>query len=89
MNCEEFETIVNDLARAELMNADVRAPHLAHAKTCDSCASRLANKRTLAAGLRAVAADVLENSGAVTVLTQQVQALHERYLALAGAARPA
>jgi dephospho-CoA kinase len=39
------------------------------------------------AARRAVATDILENSGAVAVLKQQVQALHERYLALAGAAR--
>ena len=57
MNCEEFETIVNDMARAELMNADVRASHLAHTKTCGACATRLADKRALAAGLRALAAD--------------------------------
>ena len=41
------------------------------------------------AARRAVAADVLENSGDVAVLKQQVQALHERYLALAKAPRPA
>ena len=39
------------------------------------------------AARRAVAADVLENSGDPGVLKQQVQALHERYLALAGASR--
>jgi len=39
------------------------------------------------AARRALAADILENSGDVAVLKQQVQALHERYLALAGAAR--
>ena len=39
------------------------------------------------AARRALAADVLENGGDVAVLKQQVQALHERYLALAGAAR--
>lgn len=57
MNCEEFETIVSDLARAELMNADVREQHLAHAKACGPCATRLADKRALAAGLGALAAD--------------------------------
>lgn len=36
------------------------------------------------AARRALAADVLENRGDVAVLKQQVQALHERYLALAG-----
>ena len=57
MNCQEFEITVNDLAQAELMNADVREPHLAHAKTCVACAARLADERALAAGLRAFAAD--------------------------------
>ncbi len=35
---------------------------------------------------RALATDVIENSGDVAALRQQVRSLHERYLALAGAA---
>jgi dephospho-CoA kinase len=38
------------------------------------------------AARRALATDVLENSGDVAALRQQVRSLHERYLALAGAA---
>lgn len=38
------------------------------------------------AARRALATDVLENSGDIAVLRQQVRSLHERYLAVAGAA---
>jgi|SRR5664279_3314093 len=39
------------------------------------------------AARRAIAADVLENSGNVAALAPRIQALHQRYLALAAAAR--
>ncbi len=57
MNCEEFESLLNNQARAEWINADGREPYLAHAKTCGPCATRLADKRALTTGLRALAAE--------------------------------
>ena len=59
MNCENFENIVNDLARAKmptLMDAVARERGLAHAESCECCAERLADERTLTAGLKALAA---------------------------------
>ena len=60
MNCEEFEIIVNDRTRTELVSADAHEPYLAHARACSFCANRLADKRELAAGLQALAADSAE-----------------------------
>ncbi|MGH9836917.1 MAG: anti-sigma factor family protein [Blastocatellia bacterium] len=59
MNCENFENIVNDLARAKmptLMDAVARERGLAHAETCERCADRLADERALTSGLKALSA---------------------------------
>ncbi len=56
MNCENFENIINDLARAKMMDAVARERGLAHAETCDRCADRLAGERALTAGLKALSA---------------------------------
>ena len=55
MNCENFENIVNDLARVKVIDAMARA-RVAHAETCKRCAARLADERALTAGLRALSA---------------------------------
>jgi hypothetical protein len=56
MNCENFENIINDLARAKMMDAVARERGLAHAETCDHCAERLADERALTTGLKALSA---------------------------------
>lgn len=56
MNCEIFELIINDLARAQIMDAATREKGLAHTEACAECATRLADERALTAGLRAFAA---------------------------------
>lgn len=54
MNCRKFETLINDLARASVMDAKARAGALAHAEGCARCARRLADERALTMGLRAL-----------------------------------
>lgn len=56
MNCENFETIVNELARVNVMDAAMRARALAHTETCERCAARLADEGALTAGLSALSA---------------------------------
>src|SRR5262249_29176829 len=56
MNCREFEDIVNDLARAKMIDASSSAAGLAHAEICERCASRLADERSLSAGLKSLLA---------------------------------
>ncbi|HYE64023.1 MAG TPA: hypothetical protein VD966_00490 [Pyrinomonadaceae bacterium] len=56
MSCKQFESIVNDLARDQIMEAATRQSALAHAEDCARCAARLADERMLSAGLRALAA---------------------------------
>jgi hypothetical protein len=56
MNCREFEDIVNDLVRARMSDAASSAAGLAHAEICERCASRLADERSLSAGLKSLIA---------------------------------
>jgi hypothetical protein len=56
MSCRNFETIITELARGQMLEARAKEDALAHMETCKSCARRFANEQTLTVGLRAVAA---------------------------------
>jgi hypothetical protein len=56
MNCQDFEKIVLDLARDQMMDAATGQSGLAHAEGCQLCAARLSDERALTGGLRALAA---------------------------------
>lgn len=58
MNCQIFETVVNDLAREQILEASAREQALAHSAECENCALRLALERRLSLGLRALAAQM-------------------------------
>lgn len=58
MNCQNFETIVNDLARERIIEPAVRAQALAHHEECEACAQRLEDERALSLGLQALAAEM-------------------------------
>jgi hypothetical protein len=57
MNCQTFETHVNELARERMMEAATREAATAHAQACRRCTARLADERALTAGLRAFSSD--------------------------------
>jgi len=63
MNCTEFEGVVVDIARGDLMDATARRDGLAHAMGCERCGRRLANEQALSS-LFAVAA--AEDAGRTT-----------------------
>ncbi|HEY9230613.1 MAG TPA: hypothetical protein VIS78_00645, partial [Blastocatellia bacterium] len=56
MNCNDFETKITDLARAQMIDAEARDRALAHAANCRRCAARLSDEQRLTAGLRELAA---------------------------------
>ena len=45
MNCEKFETIVSELARNQMMEADIRAEALAHTFKCSDCSDRMRDQK--------------------------------------------
>ncbi len=55
MNCQEFDFIVNDLARTKPIEATLRETGLSHAAACERCCARLTDERILTAGLKALA----------------------------------
>lgn len=56
MSCRNFETIITELARGQMLEARAKEDALAHMETCKRCATLFADEQTLTAGLRAVAA---------------------------------
>ncbi|HCX30669.1 MAG TPA: hypothetical protein DHU55_13025 [Blastocatellia bacterium] len=58
MNCQNFEDVVNDLARDQIMEVDARARIIEHSVKCPACAQRLEGERLLAVDLRALAAEM-------------------------------
>ena len=67
MNCQIFESVVNDLARAQMIDANVREQALAHSGDCEACALRLELERRLTFGLRALAAEMKSVSASAGV----------------------
>lgn len=55
MNCQNFESLVGDLARGVPLEARSRAEARAHETSCARCAARLEDERALSAGLRGLA----------------------------------
>lgn len=55
MNCQEFDQIFHEVVRSQPMDASCEQA-LAHSAICQNCAERLANARSLAEGLAALAA---------------------------------
>ena len=58
MNCQDFSTIVGELASISLMDAARREAAQTHSEQCPSCAKRLAEERALVSSFRdLIAAD--------------------------------
>jgi hypothetical protein len=56
MNCRNFEIVVTELARGQMLEARAREDALAHVEVCKHCATRFADEQSLTAGLQEVAA---------------------------------
>lgn len=67
MNCQVFETVVNDLAREQMVEVNARNQALAHSGDCEACALRLAVERRLSFGLRILAAEMKSRSAPAQV----------------------
>src|SRR5437764_11879248 len=55
MTCKEFDSLVSELARAGLLQAEEREQAFLHTERCAQCAARLANEKSLTAAFQAVA----------------------------------
>ncbi|HKZ00808.1 MAG TPA: hypothetical protein VJ180_01125 [Pyrinomonadaceae bacterium] len=55
MNCQNFEGVINDLAREQIVETSIRDNTLEHCRVCASCAENLADQRALTIALRSLA----------------------------------
>lgn len=78
MNCQEFESRVETLARGALADARLLAEAAAHEEACAACALRLADLRALSTGLRAVAAGMKSAEAPVRVEAALLAAFRAR-----------
>jgi hypothetical protein len=78
MNCPDFERMIVDLARDQIMEASARESGLAHAQDCARCAARLADERVLTQGLRSLAMSVQQVEAPARVETMLLAAFRER-----------
>lgn len=62
MNCQDFEDVVTDLAREQMMDASVRTVALRHAQTCRSCEVRLEDERQLTMNLKQYAREMADSA---------------------------
>jgi hypothetical protein len=80
MNCQIFESIVNELARPQMMEATLREQALAHTSDCQECALRLADERALTQKLLAVSSEMNEMEAPARIETEVLAAFRKHKL---------
>lgn len=83
MKCQEFQSNVDGLARGALLDARTRDAAAAHEESCEACATRLADERSLTAGLRALAASMSDASAPARAEVALLSAFRSRAAAAA------
>ncbi|HVG29232.1 MAG TPA: hypothetical protein VM864_05875 [Pyrinomonadaceae bacterium] len=78
MNCQDFESVAFELARAQLLDAAARESATAHAGSCELCAGRLRRERALTEALREVGAGTREACAPPRVEAALLAAFRER-----------
>jgi len=78
MSCQDFETIIVEIARGQLMDAVARERGLAHIETCPQCAALLAEERALSGKLRALSAAAAGEEIPARVETALLAAFRQR-----------
>lgn len=81
MNCKEFESLVNDLARASVMDAAAREKGLEHAQSCERCNARFLDEEALTRGLQALSASFSESNAPARTEAALLSAFREHKLA--------
>jgi len=61
MNCQQFTSLITEVARGQILDAASRDGAMRHAESCQACAARLAQERSLTNALRTVALDMKDH----------------------------
>ncbi len=80
MNCRDFERLVGDLARKQLMDEQVSRKALVHAESCTRCEGQLAEERILSARLRLLGVSMERELPPVKLETTLLSAYRRRIL---------
>jgi hypothetical protein len=78
MNCESFQTILQDLGKDFAVDVRTRQDGLAHAEGCPGCAARLKDECRLAAGLGALAASLADAEASPKIEEALLRAFRDR-----------
>ena len=77
MNCQRFESVVGDLARGQMMEADVRSEVLAHTAECSECGKRMRHEELLSQKLRSLAVEMNGLAAPVSVESDLLKAFRQ------------
>jgi hypothetical protein len=78
MNCQNFESIVNELARRQMMEANAREQALAHTDECEACALRLEDERALTQKLEALTSEMSGTEAPARIETELLAAFRNQ-----------
>lgn len=87
MKCEKFQRVAGQMARNEIMDAQVRAQALAHTTVCKGCAEILGLQSVLSDGLRSLA-EHTKNAGPGIDLEDKVLAAFRKGTSVVPASAP-
>jgi hypothetical protein len=87
MKCRDFELMARDLARDRSDGVDHERA-LAHAESCDRCATRLINEQVLSYGVRAVMADIVDAAPSPRIETALLAAFNAHFAERAASTFP-
>jgi hypothetical protein len=82
MNCQDFETTMISMARAQLLEATACRQAIAHIAQCPACADKLAEQQALTAAVRATAKSLRDEEASAHI----EQSLRAAFRKQAGAA---
>lgn len=78
MNCQKFASVVSELARNQMMDAEQRDEALAHSERCDQCSSRLREEEILTRGFQSLAAEMQSQSAPPELEQKLIEAFRTR-----------
>jgi hypothetical protein len=77
MNCQQFTSLIVEVARGQMMDAASRDGAMRHAESCQACAARLAQEQSLTGALRTVALGMKDLSAPASVEAKLLAAFRE------------
>lgn len=88
MNCQKFESAIGELARGQMMAAELKNETLAHCEECDECHLRLRDEEILSRSLRSVSVAMEELEAPARVETALLEAFRARQVVVPMRPRP-